>query len=475
MRKLCATLVLLVVGAITARAQTIFDNNPNWRSSDRHYATGGQFVDLDRDGWPDFVVSNGNDMAVEKVGVYYNQAGTLQSTPGWWSSDSKYHGHLTVGDIDQDGWEDVVVAVLVAQNGYGVKYYRNNAGTLSSLPDWTSSNSFYGWHCALGDPDLDGDLDLLIGSSDAYGSGRWKNFIYFNTGGALERTPSWQTDDTRNLDHMEFCDVDLDGDLDVVAIGSGTCNWLYRNEGGVVSTVPDWNSSDNNNQMANTLALGDCTGDGRPDLIMSDNNQLGGGSGRFKMYRGLPTGSFESTYSWSYYDGMVSAVALADLNGDGHLDLATGAWWDKIRLFLNNGSGFPASPSWNGNPTIVVEAICFADVNRDGLVTRRETKDIFTGKTTTPNLVLNAVRRIWGGPARHLFYLDKQPVEEILRVVVDGSELPITAYCVNRQNGWVSLKNPPTQSVMIEYVYSTKLDMGVTDWENNGNLLFYHR
>lgn len=467
---------LLLAGM--ASAQTIYPTMPDWRSTDRHFATGGAFADINRDGWLDFVVANGNDMARERVAVYFSNAGVLQMTPGWQSNEARYHGHIAVGDINQDGWTDVAVAVLWSEGGPGVKVYLNQNGTLSNSQSWASANSFYGWHVALGDPDADGDLDLLVGSSDAYGSGRWPNYIFFNNGGTLETTPSWQTADTRNLDHMEFCDVDDDGDLDIVAIGSQTANWIYRNHYGVINQTPDWNSVDNANQMANTLAIGDVSGDGRPDLVMSDNNQISNGSGRFKLYRGTRYGIFEPTYSWSYFDGYVSAVALADVNNDGRLDLTTGAWWDRTRLFLNSPTGLSLEPSWNSALNSVVEAIVFGDVNRDGLATATVHKDIYTGKT----ILATAKQSPYGlatdegiMPTRRLYSIGRQPIERVIRVVVDGNEVPYSYYCANLMNGWVSLRKAPTRSVAIEYEYSTKLDMGVTDWENNGNVIYLHR
>jgi len=466
------TLFLVAFLALPLVSLGQYKTTPDWISSDKHYATGGAFADINNDGWLDFVVSNGNDMLKEKVTVYYNAGGVLQSSPGWQSADAKYHGHLAIGDVNQDGWLDVAVAVLVAQGGPGVKLYLNQGGVLSSTPSWSSSNSFYGWHVALGDPDSDGDLDLLIGSSDAYGGQKWKNFIYFNVGGSLQTTPGWQSNDNNHLDHMEFCDVDDDGDQDVVAIGSWTYNFIYRNNGGVLSTIPDWQSTDNGSQFANTLAVGDVTGDGKPDMVMSDNNQLGGGTGKFKLYRNLGNGYFEQTPGWSYYVGYVSGLALADVNADGMLDFAGGAWWNKIRIFLNNGSGFNTTPSWISSNSLVVEAICFGDLNRDGLVTKQERKDIYTGKTVT-YWDASPFLQIRNTP-RKLFYLDHQPIEKILKVVVDGKTLSQTEYCANLLNGWISLKNAPSRSVLIEYVYSTKLDMGVTDWDNGGNLVYYH-
>lgn len=63
--------VVLGIGMTHLEAQLPYSANPDWRSSDRHYATGGLFADINRDGLPDFVVSNGNDMRRERVAVYY--------------------------------------------------------------------------------------------------------------------------------------------------------------------------------------------------------------------------------------------------------------------------------------------------------------------------------------------------------------------------------------------------------------------
>ncbi|GBC91767.1 hypothetical protein HRbin15_00226 [bacterium HR15] len=434
-------------------AQPPYNTLPDWRSDDRHYATGGVFADIDRDGLLDFVVSNGNDMARERVAVYYNRNGILETTPSWQSSDIGYHGHLAVGDMNGDGWLDVAVTLLRPQGGPGVKVYLNQQGTLSSSPSWTAAISFPSWWCAWGDVDSDGDLDLAVGATWPYGSQpQTRHYIFYNQGGTLERTPRWQLDGVPEVAHMEFCDVDDDGDLDLV-LAARSGNAVYLNTGGVISTTPHWVSTDNNQQFANTLALGDVSGDGRPDLIVSDNNQLTGGSGFHKLYRQVNGGIYESTPSWQFFDGYASAVALADIDSDGRLDLAVGKWWGTVRLFLNQGTGFANTPSWTSGVSLVVEAICFGDLNRDGVQQA-------TFRSSAP---------------RKLFYLGRQPVQRILRVVVDGQELAPNQFCYNLRYGWVSLAIAPMNEVQIEYEYSTRMEMGVTDWERRGNIVFYHR
>ncbi len=447
---------LLLIGLLHgARAQVPYPLTPDWRSADRFYATGGVFADLNNDGWLDFVVSNGNDMRRERVAVYYNQGGVLETTPSWTSNDIAYHGHLAVGDVNQDGWLDVAVAILLPQGGPGVKLYLNQNGQLSPTPNWTSAVSFYGWYPSFGDPDGDGDLDLVIGGLWPYsGSGRQELFIFFNHNGVLERNPSWQVTDVLDAAHPMFADVDHDGDQDLMVIARNG-NRLYRNHNGVISTTPDWISTDNNLQFANTMAIGELTGDGWFDMVMSDNNQISGGCGCFKLYQGVAPGTFTPNPVWSYYDGYVSGVALADIDGDGRLDLAVGKWWGPVRIFLNTGTGFGAVPDWTSSVSLVVEAITFGDLNRDGIRVRTE--------------------QFQGDGVRKLFSLAHRPLHRLLRVLADGEPLPLSAYCYQLTEGWLSLAQPPQESLVVEYEYSPLLEMGVTDWQRNGNIVFYHR
>lgn len=457
MKSLLVPLFHLVLVTVAA-GQTIFNQIPDWISADTPFSTGAALVDLDRDGWPDLIVSNGNDMRRERLVVYYNLGdGTYPPTPDWQSADVAYHGHLDVADVDGDGWPDVAVAVLLNEGGAAAKLYMNENGTLTSLPAWTSQETERAFGVAFGDVNNDGRPDLAVATGWPYNPGfEARNTVHLNLGGQLEQIPSWQSDDLNHYLGVLWVDADDDGWLDLVGIGANTHTWIYRNDRGSLETTATWNTADNGGQFAIMATAGDVNGDGYRELFVTDNNQLFSGSGLHRQYSGLSGGQFTQTPTWSYFDGNGSAMALADVDGDGDLDLATGAWWSYTRLFLNNESGFASSPDWQSSRMSVIEKIVFADIDKNSL---RSITESF-------------------GPAggRRLFYLAHQPIQELVSVLVDGTPLTPTQYTMSREHGWVSVGVAPASGIQIEYTCSTKLDMAVANWDDSeGNHVYYNR
>jgi len=457
LQTVATTLSLLLVPAFAA-AQAIFPTTPDWVSTDTRVSTGAALVDLDRDGWLDLVVANGNDMAMQPLAVYHNQGdGTLPPNPDWLSLDSAYNGHLDVADVNGDGWPDVAVAVLGAGSStdHIVKVYLNNAGTLSSQPDWESNEIGNAFGCAFGDVNNDGRPDLAVATGWAYAPQlSYPNLVYVNQGGSLPATATWSSADTAHLQGVLWVDANRDGWLDLVGVASRSTSRAYLNQGGTLETTASWHATDVPNPDAIMGTAGDVDGDGYRDLFIADNNQLSGGSGRFRQYTGQQAGAFATTASWTYLDGYCSAVALADVDADGDLDLATGAWWDPARVFLNTGAGLPASPSWSSAGTSVVEKIAFGDVDRNGAASSTE---LFPA-------------------SGRLYWLSHQPVEEVTAVVVDGTPLTAGQYVLGRELGWVTVGVEPGAQVEIRYRHSYSLDMAVSNWDDTvGNHLYYNR
>jgi len=455
-------LVLLILAFdAPANAQPIYTTTPQWVSADTPYSTGGALVDLDRDGWLDFVVANGNDMARQKLVVYYNLGdGTFPASPDWQSADLEYNGHLSIADVDGDSWLDVAVGLTMDDPGTATaRLYLNNAGTLSSTPDWTSSHQLAAFHVAFGDVNGDGRPDLAVGTSFPYASPShpWHNYVHMNVGGTLETSPSWVSDDTWDLGDIFFCDVNADGWLDLAGLGENTVTHVYVNNNGTLATTATWQTTDNPGQFTVFGTYGDVDGDGLTDLFATDNTQLFTGSGLIRRYDGLPGGFFTTTPTWTHFEDYGSAAALADIDADGDLDLATGSWWGFTHYLLNNAGTFPPAPSWQSAGDSVVETIYFGDVDNDGLRYPWASFDV----TGTPN--------------RHLFQLPHQPVDQVIEVTVDGMPLTPGQYTYDPVHGWVTVGPSGTNSVAVHYAYSLKPDMAITNWDNQGNQLYYNQ
>ena len=452
---------LLIIPLIYLQSQVPFNLNPDWISTDiSSVTTGGAFADIDQDGWLDFVVANGNDISRQKLAVYYNDgAGNYPLIPNWQSADIDYNGHLDVGDINADGYPDVAVSVYIGPSGFSspgkVKLYLNNAGTLSSNPDWISGDDVYTFSCAFGDADGDGDLDLAVAGGESYQNNPEQPRIYYNDNGMLESLPSWKATSTQYSYDVNWADFDNDGDLDVVFNGESYPNRVFENNAGTISTTPVWESTDAS-QYANSLFVGDVNSDGFLDLAIADNNQLGG-QGKFKIYLNN-NGTLNTTPFWtSTWGGYGSGIMLADIDNDLDLDLLTGGWWQPCRIYLNSNGNFNNTPEYTSTSTSVVEAIVCGDVDKDAL---EETEDIFTGDGS-----------------QKLFYLPRTLLQDFKRVIVGNDTLALNDYCYDLESGWISLAEAPAPGTTItfEAVVSWDLDMGITNWDQNkGNYLFYN-
>lgn len=441
-------LILLASMASGAAAQVPWPTTPSWTSLETEYnGTGLDVGDIDGDGWLDLAVSNGNDITASPNFVYLNADGALPPAASWVSDDARYSGHCQLADVDGDGWPELMVANYISA-GWGpaqLQIYDNDGGVLATAPSWESPATIHSFRASFGDPDGDGDLDLAVATGEAYHAEYTPNLVFFNEGGVLQPLPGWQSAQSDAAYDAKFVDIDGDGDQDLAFCGGGATGriTIHFNEAGVIDPVAGWTTAAIDN--GNTFDFDDLDGDGRVDLLVGFNSQLGG-SGRFAVFLtaggDLPT---EPTWT-SAFSGYASAVVCADVDASGAADLVTGGWWEPIRVYLNDGAGgFASEPDWQTDATweSVVENIALGDLDNGAVVEHAFAVDAAVGWHELPH--------------RHL--------QAVVDVTVDDQSLPPDGYAFSLRDGWVSLGVPGDRAV-ITYRASSRLDLAFSNWDD---------
>ena len=151
-------------------------------------------------------------------------------------------GGAAAGDVDGDGWTDLVFTRLHAHD----IFYRNRGdGTFEDRSESAGLSEYnvQSNGCALGDIDNDGDLDLFIttlGEADDPVNGHYYLFLNDGTGVFTEDAQNRGVDLQTGYMHSGFSatlgDYDLDGwlDLHVTEWGLGqniSHNRLFHNRG----------------------------------------------------------------------------------------------------------------------------------------------------------------------------------------------------------------------------------------------------
>ncbi|WP_405586360.1 FG-GAP and VCBS repeat-containing protein [Streptomyces sp. NBC_01092] len=272
-------------------------------------APSGLAGDINGDGYRDAVITAPLAKVAGKsnagyVAVVYGSASGLNTgnrqvisqdtagIPGVPESGDYFGDRATTGDLDGDGYTDIVVGVHAEQIGstddtgvltvlWGGATGIKSGTDISTLPEYRSE---LGWSVATGDFDGDGDTDLAAANIASPGLNVFE--------GPIPRT--------------------------------GRAEEL----GGIDTSAETGISTDQ-------IVAGDVTGDGKSDLLVMGQEEISGGNRtRSVLYKGSALGLTPGSKVAGGY-----AAVIADVNKDGYGDIVTGNFMEKSTDEPNGGSG----------------------------------------------------------------------------------------------------------------------------------------
>ena len=225
---------------------------------------------------------------------------------------------------------------------------------------------------AIGDLDGDGDVDVLVGDS-FFGSPGVS--VLKNNGDQTFTAPVYYSAPINEvIGEVALSDFDFDGDLDAFATIRGdfdqmTKTKVWRNNGDGTFAAPIEFTT---GQGPAGLVISDFTGDGKPDVITAN---YGASSISILKHNGLTGGSAGFLPPVSFNTGnRAEKIAAADVNGDEVLDVVVGGqvgtgFQASLAVMINTGNGnFAAPVAYDAAPggRFGSTAVALADLDDDG-------------------------------------------------------------------------------------------------------------
>lgn len=121
---------------------------------------------------------------------------------------------------------------------------------------------------------------------------------------------------------------------------------------------------------ASAVAVADVNGDGKPDLIVANCAPSGSSNcvqdhGVVGVLLGNGDGTFQPAITYSSGAYVATSVAVADLNGDDRLDLLVGHQDGSLDVLLGNGDGTFQPAATHPSGGTYTGSVAVADVNGD--------------------------------------------------------------------------------------------------------------
>lgn len=372
--------------------------------------------DVDQDGYIDMVVANqrnGGDYTRDSWIMWGDVSGTYD-TARVTNLATNTATDPALGDVDGDGWLDVLICT---GGGAGeVRIFLN-----------PKSRAFSGNHdISLPGQDISGLASLDL-NSDGYddvilaeefdSSGDTWSRTYFGGPSGPDTTADKMFKTGGSVYEVALDDFDRDGNVDIVFAntvdeGAGDRAFMYYGGEDGPDETPDFKVEVDGSQWGITVATGDINGDGWPEIVFGRVEQ----NPNLYVWWGGPSGFSNANEDHPDVDGSNYDLIIIDVNKDGYDDvIGCDSWGGDVYVYLGAASGL------NGDSDFSMGSNAARPL---GVVADKNKFDFIQGSFITKP-INRAIDKKWD-----ILVMDANipPQTELEITVLDNAQNPVLGY-----------------------------------------------